>query len=85
MKIFLFHDNENKPIFHGTYSKKSAAIKARRPCSSKDETLVDYDFDSDAEWVDEEPGESLSSDDVVRVLASLRVWISCSLLFVHCS
>lgn len=65
MKLFFFHDNENKPIFYGTYSKKSALIKARRPCSSKDDTLVDYQFDSDAEWVEEDPGESVSSDEQV--------------------
>ena len=64
MKLFFFHDNENKPIFYGTYSKKSTVIKPRRPCSSKDETLVDYVFDSDAEWVEEEPGESLEGEDV---------------------
>ena len=37
-------------------------ISARRPFA-RDEELFDYDYDSDAEYVEEEQGESLSDID----------------------
>ncbi|GBG63944.1 hypothetical protein CBR_g39948 [Chara braunii] len=60
-KLLQFHDNY-RPAYYGTFSKHSDVIGARHPLR-KDPSL-DYDADSDAEWEEEEPGESLSDLDV---------------------
>eukprot|EP01104_Vermistella_antarctica_P015130 TRINITY_DN4900_c0_g1_i1.p1 TRINITY_DN4900_c0_g1~~TRINITY_DN4900_c0_g1_i1.p1 ORF type:complete len:557 (+),score=210.36 TRINITY_DN4900_c0_g1_i1:54-1724(+) len=61
VKNLLFHDN-NRPGYCGSFSKKSTLVSGRRPFA-QDDNLFDYDYDSDLEWVEEEPGESLSDTD----------------------
>ncbi|CAJ1060187.1 chromatin assembly factor 1 subunit A [Xyrichtys novacula] len=58
MKLLQFHGNY-RPAYWGTCSKKSSFISPRCPLR-QDKELLDYEVDSDEEWEEEEPGESLS-------------------------
>ncbi|XP_060934415.1 chromatin assembly factor 1 subunit A [Limanda limanda] len=58
MKLLRFHENY-RPAYWGTWSKKSTQISPRCPLT-QDKDLLDYEVDSDEEWEEEEPGESLS-------------------------
>uniref|UniRef100_A0A9J7XM32 Chromatin assembly factor 1, subunit A (p150) n=2 Tax=Cyprinus carpio TaxID=7962 RepID=A0A9J7XM32_CYPCA len=58
MKLLQFHDNY-RPAYWGTCCKKSTHISPRCPLK-QDKELLDYEVDSDEEWEEEEPGESLS-------------------------
>ncbi|XP_060640923.2 chromatin assembly factor 1 subunit A [Anolis sagrei] len=58
MKLLQFCEN-HRPAYWGTWNKKSPSIRPRNPWS-KDEKLLDYEVESDEEWEEEEPGESLS-------------------------
>ncbi|KAK5870013.1 hypothetical protein PBY51_024679 [Eleginops maclovinus] len=58
MKLLQFHAN-HRPAYWGTWSKKSERISPRCPLK-QDKGLLDYEVDSDDEWEEEEPGESLS-------------------------
>ncbi|KAL1251250.1 hypothetical protein QQF64_019046 [Cirrhinus molitorella] len=58
MKLLYFHDNY-RPAYWGTWCKKSTRISPRCPLRL-DKELLDYEVDSDEEWEEEEPGESLS-------------------------
>uniref|UniRef100_A0A673J2C0 Chromatin assembly factor 1 subunit A-like n=1 Tax=Sinocyclocheilus rhinocerous TaxID=307959 RepID=A0A673J2C0_9TELE len=58
MKLLQFHDNY-RPAYWGTWCKKSTRISPRCPLR-QDKGLLDYEVDSDEEWEEEEPGESLS-------------------------
>eukprot|EP00897_Mesotaenium_endlicherianum_P005339 jgi/Mesen1/4833/ME000243S03998 len=59
-KLLQFHEN-NRPAFWGSQSCKSSSISARRPFG-KDQ-CTDYSVDSDEEWEEEEPGESLTDSE----------------------
>lgn len=56
-KLLQF-DKSHRPAYYGTYSKVSSAVGPRHPLR-KDPSL-DYEVDSDEEWEEEDPGESLS-------------------------
>ncbi|KAL7396317.1 hypothetical protein ABVT39_004199 [Epinephelus coioides] len=58
MKLLQFHENY-RPAYWGTWSKKSSHVSPRCPLR-QDKDLLDYEVDSDEEWEEEEPGESLS-------------------------
>uniref|UniRef100_A0A1A7WYD6 Chromatin assembly factor 1, subunit A (p150) n=1 Tax=Iconisemion striatum TaxID=60296 RepID=A0A1A7WYD6_9TELE len=58
MKLLQFHENY-RPAYWGTWSKKSSHISPRCPLTL-DKDFLDYEVDSDEEWEEEEPGESLS-------------------------
>lgn len=58
MKLLQFHENY-RPAYWGTWSKKSSHISPRCPLR-QDKDVLDYEVDSDEEWEEEEPGESLS-------------------------
>ncbi|XP_037040689.1 chromatin assembly factor 1 subunit A [Bradysia coprophila] len=60
-KFFKFEENR-RPPYYGTWQKKSSVITPRRPFAT-DEKFFDYEIDSDDEWEDEEPGESLHGSD----------------------
>ncbi|XP_067639605.1 chromatin assembly factor 1 subunit A [Eurosta solidaginis] len=60
-KFYKFHENR-RPPYYGTWRKRTNVIKARRPFV-QDTTFFDYEVDSDLEWEDEEPGESLDGSD----------------------
>ncbi|KAI0494296.1 hypothetical protein KFK09_024428 [Dendrobium nobile] len=57
VKKLLQFDKSNRPAYYGTWIRKSV-ICPRNPFR-KDPDL-DYEVDSDEEWEEEEPGESLS-------------------------
>lgn len=57
MKLLQF-DKSNRPAYYGSWRKKSAAISPR--CPFKMDPDLDYEVDSDDEWEEEDPGESLS-------------------------
>ncbi|KAH0625852.1 hypothetical protein JD844_034188 [Phrynosoma platyrhinos] len=58
MKLLQFCEN-HRPAYWGTWNRKSSVINPRNPWS-KDDKLLDYEVESDEEWEEEEPGESLS-------------------------
>lgn len=58
MKLLQFSEN-HRPAYWGTWNKKTAVIRPRNPWV-QDKKLLDYEVDSDDEWEEEEPGESLS-------------------------
>ncbi|KAF9584184.1 Chromatin assembly factor 1, subunit A [Lunasporangiospora selenospora] len=61
MRLMQFAENY-RPAYYGTWSKKSTRVTGRR-AFGKDTDLIDYDFDSEAEWEGDEEGEELKSDD----------------------
>ncbi|KAM4054092.1 chromatin assembly factor 1 subunit A isoform 2-T3 [Anomaloglossus baeobatrachus] len=58
MKLFQFCENY-RPAYWGTWNRSSTIINPRKPWA-QDTKLLDYELDSDEEWEEEEPGESLS-------------------------
>ncbi|KAM8939313.1 chromatin assembly factor 1 subunit A [Pelodytes ibericus] len=58
MKLLQFCENY-RPAYWGTWNRMSQAICPRKPWA-QDTKLLDYEADSDEEWEEEEPGESLS-------------------------
>ncbi|CAI5728671.1 unnamed protein product [Hyaloperonospora brassicae] len=61
MKLLQFHEN-NRPAYYGTFSTRSRLFRGgRRPFTQY--SKFDYTVDSDDEWEEEEPGESLSDDE----------------------
>ncbi|GLE05453.1 hypothetical protein PINS_up014466 [Pythium insidiosum] len=58
MKLLQFHENY-RPAFYGTCSRRPRVFRGgRRPFAQF--SKLDYTIDSDEEWEEEEPGESLS-------------------------
>ncbi|KAH9620582.1 hypothetical protein KSS87_015809, partial [Heliosperma pusillum] len=60
-KQLLQFDKSNRPAFYGIWPKKSHVIGFRHPF--KKDPDLDYEIDSDEEWEEEEPGESLSDSE----------------------
>ncbi|KAI1883042.1 hypothetical protein AGOR_G00241160 [Albula goreensis] len=58
LKLLQFCENY-RPAYWGTWNKRSSHISPRCPLR-QDKELLDYEVDSDEEWEEEEPGESLS-------------------------
>ncbi|XP_060037933.1 chromatin assembly factor 1 subunit A isoform X1 [Erinaceus europaeus] len=58
MKLLQFCEN-HRPAYWGSWTKHSTVIRPRHPWA-QDSKLLDYEVDSDEEWEEEEPGESLS-------------------------
>ncbi|CAN4126663.1 unnamed protein product [Withania somnifera] len=57
----LQFDKCHRPAFYGVWLKKSQVVGARHPFAMDPD--LDYEVDSDEEWEEEEPGESLSDCD----------------------
>ncbi|XP_076954370.1 chromatin assembly factor 1 subunit FAS1-like [Bidens hawaiensis] len=57
-KQLLQFDKSHRPAFYGYWPTKSNVVRARCPLVKDPE--LDYEIDSDEEWEEEEPGESLS-------------------------
>ncbi|CAI0401915.1 unnamed protein product, partial [Linum tenue] len=51
----------HRPAFYGIWPKRSNVVQPRHPLRKDPE--LDYDIDSDEEWEEEDPGESLSDCD----------------------
>ncbi|KZC03848.1 Chromatin assembly factor 1 subunit A [Dufourea novaeangliae] len=60
-KLLQFSENR-RPPYWGTWRKRSDSINPRKPLS-KDTKWFNYEVDSDDEWDEEEPGESLHGSD----------------------
>ncbi|OCU00336.1 hypothetical protein XELAEV_18006108mg [Xenopus laevis] len=58
MKLLQFCEN-HRPAYWGTCNRRSRVINSRKPWA-QDTGMLDYEVDSDEEWEEEEPGESLS-------------------------
>ncbi|KAE8631413.1 hypothetical protein XENTR_v10001183 [Xenopus tropicalis] len=58
MKLLQFCENY-RPAYWGTWNRRSRVINPRQPWI-QDTGILDYEADSDEEWEEEEPGESLS-------------------------
>lgn len=63
MKILHFNEDV-RPPYKGTYTKRpvTSTMKLARNPLRKDLPNTDYDYDSEAEWVEDEDGEDLKSD-----------------------
>ncbi|XP_064946644.1 chromatin assembly factor 1 subunit FAS1-like isoform X1 [Musa acuminata AAA Group] len=59
-KLLQFCQN-HRPAYYGTWRRKSGVVGPRHPFRKDPE--LDYDIDSDEEWEEEDPGESLSDCD----------------------
>ncbi|XP_028173176.1 chromatin assembly factor 1 subunit A-like [Ostrinia furnacalis] len=55
-KLLSFEENK-RPPYWGTWRKKSASVKPRRPFGQ--DQKLDYEVDSDEEWEEEPDGESV--------------------------
>lgn len=61
-RLLQFYENV-RPAYWGTWSKTSEIVRPRRPFGLE-ETVFDYEYDSEAEWVEgEEEGEELLSEE----------------------
>ncbi|GAV79235.1 CAF1A domain-containing protein, partial [Cephalotus follicularis] len=60
-KQLLQFDKSHRPAFYGIWPKKSNVVGPRHPL--RKDPYLDYDVDSDEEWEEEDPGESLSDCD----------------------
>ena len=70
-KLLQFRENY-RPAYWGTWRKRSRLVTGRRPLG-KDPAYLDYDVDSDEDWEEEEPGESISHSEVGARLLILSV------------
>lgn len=61
IRKLLQFDKSPRPAYYGTWRKKSSVVRPKFPL--KKDPNLDYDVDSDEEWEEEEPGESLSDCD----------------------
>ncbi|ORX46927.1 hypothetical protein BCR36DRAFT_585035 [Piromyces finnis] len=61
MKLLQFFEN-HRPAYYGTWRKETKVISGRHPFK-KDTELLDYEFDSEIEWVADEEGEECLSDE----------------------
>ncbi|KAK4480205.1 hypothetical protein RD792_013267 [Penstemon davidsonii] len=60
-KQLLQFDKSHRPAFYGVWPRKSQVVGSRHPFAKDPE--IDYEIDSDEEWEEDEPGESLSDCD----------------------
>ena len=58
----LQFDENVRPPYRGTFRKSSSKVKATQPFN-KDSDIFDYEVDSDLEWEEGGPGESLNGSD----------------------
>lgn len=60
-KFIKFYENF-RPAYWGTWTKPRTKVNGRNPFAKED--ILDYNLESDLEWVEEEePGKDLNSDD----------------------
>ncbi|CAN1162616.1 Chromatin assembly factor 1 subunit FAS1 [Linum perenne] len=60
-KQLLQFDKCHRPAFYGIWPKRSTVVRPRQPLRIDPD--LDYDMESDEEWEEENPGESLSDCD----------------------
>ncbi|KAI9033866.1 chromatin assembly factor 1 subunit A-domain-containing protein [Phycomyces nitens] len=63
VKMKLLHFPEDvRPAYYGTWTKSSQNVSGKTPFA-RDEGLIDYEHDSEAEWEPEGEGEDIQSGD----------------------
>lgn len=63
MRVKFLHFRENRrPPYYGTWRKTSKSVKPRCPLA-QDKEYFNYEIDSDDEWEEEDPGESIRGSD----------------------
>ncbi|KAL0452244.1 UNVERIFIED_CONTAM: Chromatin assembly factor 1 subunit FAS1 [Sesamum latifolium] len=60
-KQLLQFDKSHRPAFYGVCPRKSQVVGPRHPFVKDPD--IDYEIDSDEEWEEDEPGESLSDSE----------------------
>ncbi|TGZ74301.1 hypothetical protein CRM22_001028 [Opisthorchis felineus] len=60
-KLFQFVENY-RPAYYGSWRRRSRIVTGRRPFA-QDVRQLDYSVDSDDEWEEEEPGESITQSE----------------------
>ncbi|XP_074598012.1 chromatin assembly factor 1 subunit A-like [Brevipalpus obovatus] len=58
--IFLSFEENLRPAYYGTWSKRPKVVSGRRPFS-KESDVLNYEVDSDEEWEEGDDGESIAS------------------------
>jgi len=58
VRVFSFHE-DMRPAYVGTYSKRSTFITGRKPFG-QDHKQLNYDYDSEEEWEEQEEGEDIA-------------------------
>lgn len=61
MKLIQFYEDV-RPAYYGTWSKPSTAVNGRRPFA-KDTKVLNYDYDSEAEWEYDVDGDDIHTLD----------------------
>ncbi|KAL0403392.1 UNVERIFIED_CONTAM: Chromatin assembly factor 1 subunit FAS1 [Sesamum radiatum] len=61
VKQLLQFDKSHRPAFYGVCPRKSQVVGPRHPFVKDPD--IDYEIDSDEEWEEDEPGESLSDSE----------------------
>jgi hypothetical protein len=69
---YLHFDENCRPPYYGPWPllQQIQRIRPRAPCAILDSDLIDYDFDSDADWEEDDCGEDLSSCSSVETASS---------------
>jgi len=80
-KLLQFHENY-RPAYYGTWRKHSSVISARHPLKL-DTSFFDYDVDSDEDWEEEEPGESLSHSEVHISASSCTILETKLIIYIY--
>lgn len=62
-RILLQFQEDSRPAYYGTFSKRSCIISGRKPFAKDENKVEDYDYDSGDEWCEPEDGESLKGSD----------------------
>eukprot|EP01052_Picozoa_sp_SAG31_P018154 SAG31_NODE_1273_length_9057_cov_13.364103_6_plen_449_part_00 len=60
-KKFLFFDTDTRPPFYGQKGLTSTKVTGRRPLAL--DSQLEYDYDSEEDWVEPEDGEDLAHSD----------------------
>lgn len=58
--IFLSFEENLRPPYYGTWSKRPQVVSGRRPFA-KESDVLNYEVDSDEEWEEGDDGESIAS------------------------
>ena len=57
---FLAFEEDTRPPYTGSWSKRSTKVTGRRPFGK--DAALDYEYDSEAEWDEEEGGEDIDGN-----------------------
>lgn len=63
MKLLRFAADV-RPGYFGTWTKQSSVIRDGRNCFKTDKSLLDYEYDSEAEWEEDDPEAEAPGEDI---------------------